>query len=37
MEEYLVDQLPARALADVLLSSRGFSYFAAATPGCASC
>ena len=33
MEEYLVDQLPTRALADVLLSSRGFSYFAAATPG----
>ena len=33
MEEYLVDQLPSRALADVLLSSRGFSYFAAATPG----
>src|SRR4029078_5611380 len=33
MEEYLVDQLPTRALADVLLSRRGFSYFAAATPG----
>jgi len=33
MEEYLVDQLPSRALADVLLSSRGFNYFAAATPG----
>src|SRR4051794_20347870 len=33
MEEYLVDQLPSRALADVLLQSRGFSYFAAATPG----
>ena len=33
MEEYLVDQLPSRTLADVLLSSRGFSYFAAATPG----
>ena len=33
MEEYLVDQLPSRALADVLLSSRGFGYFAAATPG----
>jgi anion-transporting ArsA/GET3 family ATPase len=32
MEEYLSDQLP-RALADVLLSSRGFSYFTAATPG----
>ena len=33
MEEYLVDQLPSRALADVLASSRGFSYLAAATPG----
>jgi anion-transporting ArsA/GET3 family ATPase len=33
MQEYVVDQLPSRALADVLLSSRGFSYFAAATPG----
>src|SRR3954454_10823625 len=33
MEEYLVAQLPSRALADVLLSSRGFNYFAAATPG----
>jgi anion-transporting ArsA/GET3 family ATPase len=33
MEEYLVDQLPARALADLLLSSRGFAYLAAATPG----
>jgi anion-transporting ArsA/GET3 family ATPase len=33
MEEYLVDQLPSRALADVLLQSRGFGYFAAATPG----
>jgi anion-transporting ArsA/GET3 family ATPase len=33
MQEYLVDQLPSRALADVLLSSRGFNYFAAATPG----
>jgi anion-transporting ArsA/GET3 family ATPase len=33
MEEYVVDQLSSRALADVLLSSRGFSYFAAATPG----
>ena len=33
MEEYLVDQLPSRTLADVLLSSRGFNYFAAATPG----
>jgi anion-transporting ArsA/GET3 family ATPase len=33
MEEYLVDQLSSRALAEVLLSSRGFNYFAAATPG----
>src|SRR3982751_2427470 len=33
MEEYLADQLPSRALAEVLLSSRGFSYFTAATPG----
>src|SRR4051794_31782392 len=33
MEEYVVDQLSSRAVADVLLSSRGFSYFAAATPG----
>jgi anion-transporting ArsA/GET3 family ATPase len=33
MEEYLVDQLPSRALADVLVSSRAFAYFAAATPG----
>jgi anion-transporting ArsA/GET3 family ATPase len=33
LEEYLVDQLPSRALADMLLSSRGFSYLAAATPG----
>jgi anion-transporting ArsA/GET3 family ATPase len=33
MQEYVVDQLPSRALADVLLQSRGFSYFAAATPG----
>jgi anion-transporting ArsA/GET3 family ATPase len=32
MEEYLIDQLP-RALADVLASSRAFTYFAAATPG----
>src|SRR5215217_3122266 len=33
MQEYVVDQLPSRALADVLLSSRGFGYLAAATPG----
>jgi anion-transporting ArsA/GET3 family ATPase len=33
MEEYLVDQLPVRALADVLTSSRLFTYLAAATPG----
>jgi anion-transporting ArsA/GET3 family ATPase len=33
MEEYLIDQLPSRALADVLASSRAFTYFAAATPG----
>src|SRR3954464_15293500 len=31
MEEYLIDQLPSRALADVLTSSRTFSYLAAAT------
>jgi anion-transporting ArsA/GET3 family ATPase len=33
MEEYLADQLPSRALAEVLISSRGFNYLAAATPG----
>jgi anion-transporting ArsA/GET3 family ATPase len=33
MEEYLADQLPVRALADLLVSSRAFTYFAAATPG----
>jgi anion-transporting ArsA/GET3 family ATPase len=33
MEQYLVDQLPSRALADLLSSSRTFSYLAAATPG----
>jgi anion-transporting ArsA/GET3 family ATPase len=33
MEEYLADQLPVRALADTLASSRMFTYFAAATPG----
>jgi anion-transporting ArsA/GET3 family ATPase len=33
LEEYLVEQLPSRALADVLRSSRMFGLFAAATPG----
>ncbi|MCW2999872.1 MAG: ArsA family ATPase [Solirubrobacterales bacterium] len=33
MEEYLVDQLPVRALAGALVSSRLFAYLAAATPG----
>lgn len=33
MEEYLADQLPVRALADTLASSRAFAYFTAATPG----
>jgi anion-transporting ArsA/GET3 family ATPase len=33
MEEYLVNQLPARALADLLTSSRTFTYLTAATPG----
>jgi len=33
MQEYLVDQLPVRALADVLVASRVFTYLAAATPG----
>src|SRR5919199_1346675 len=33
MEEYLWDQLPSRALVDVLTSSRAFAYLAAATPG----
>ncbi|MCW3015807.1 MAG: ArsA family ATPase [Solirubrobacterales bacterium] len=33
MEEYLVDQLPVRALADALVASRLFQYLAAATPG----
>ena len=33
MEEYLTDQLPVRALADLLIHSRAFTYFAAATPG----
>jgi anion-transporting ArsA/GET3 family ATPase len=33
LEEYLVDQLPVRALAELLASSRTFSHLAAATPG----
>jgi anion-transporting ArsA/GET3 family ATPase len=33
MELYLADQLSSRALADVLISSRTFTYLAAATPG----
>src|SRR4051795_1874442 len=33
MEEYLADQMPVKALADVLTSSRAFMYLAAATPG----
>ncbi|UTI66468.1 AAA family ATPase [Paraconexibacter antarcticus] len=33
MQEYLIDQLPVKALADALVSSRVFSYLAAATPG----
>jgi anion-transporting ArsA/GET3 family ATPase len=33
MELYLADQLPSRALADMLTSSRTFTYLAAATPG----
>ncbi len=33
LEEYLVDQLPARALAELLVRSRLFTYLAAATPG----
>jgi hypothetical protein len=33
MEEYLVDQLPTRTLAERLSSSRTFTYLAAATPG----
>jgi anion-transporting ArsA/GET3 family ATPase len=33
MEEYLTDQVPSRVLADLLASSRAFTYFAAATPG----
>jgi anion-transporting ArsA/GET3 family ATPase len=33
MQEYLIDQLPVKALADALVSSRLFGYLAAATPG----
>lgn len=33
MEEYLIDQLPIRPLADLLAQSRTFGYLAAATPG----
>jgi anion-transporting ArsA/GET3 family ATPase len=33
MEEYLIDQLPVRSLAERLASSRTFGYLAAATPG----
>ncbi|HVH16995.1 MAG TPA: ArsA-related P-loop ATPase, partial [Myxococcota bacterium] len=33
LEEYLRVQLPARAMAELLASSRMFQYFAAATPG----
>ena len=33
LEEYLVERLPARPLADLLGRSRLFGYFAAATPG----
>jgi len=33
MEEYLVNQLPSKALAEALGRSRTFSYLAAATPG----
>ncbi len=33
MEEYLIDQLPLRSLAERLASSRTFGYLAAATPG----
>ncbi len=33
MEEYLLDQLPVRPLAERLASSRTFGYLAAATPG----
>ncbi len=33
LHEYLSDQLPVRAMADVLERSRAFAYLAAATPG----
>ncbi len=33
LEEYLADQLPTRALADLLGASRTFAYLTAATPG----
>jgi Mrp family chromosome partitioning ATPase len=33
LREYLADQLPVKAMADVLTSSRAFAYLAAATPG----
>ncbi|PTL60488.1 hypothetical protein C7Y72_12975 [Paraconexibacter algicola] len=33
LREYLADQLPVRAMADVLTGSRAFAYLAAATPG----
>jgi anion-transporting ArsA/GET3 family ATPase len=33
IEEYLADQLPSRALVEVLTSSKSFAYLAAATPG----
>lgn len=33
LREYLADQLPVRAMADVVTSSRAFAYLAAATPG----
>lgn len=33
LRHYLADQLPSRALAETLLSSRAFPYFVAATPG----
>lgn len=33
LHEYLRDQLPMRAMADVLTSSRAFAYLTAATPG----
>jgi anion-transporting ArsA/GET3 family ATPase len=33
LEDYVVDQLPLRALADLLVSSRTFAYLAGAAPG----